>query len=92
MAEEQNVIDELTQRRVDLNAQFSARRQLKNEQAAELAASCQAARADDTETKVVANQNVEAAVFDKKAARARAGEDNQVLTSYLLTMTVNFLC
>ena len=77
MAEEQRVIDELAQRRTDLNAQFTARRKLKTEQAAELAASCQAPKGEDAETKVVANQNIEAAVYDKKAARARAGKDNQ---------------
>ena len=77
MAEEQRVIDELAQRRTDLNEQFTARRKLKTEQAAELAASCQAPKGEDAETKVVANQNIEAAVYDKKAARARAGKDNQ---------------
>ena len=77
MAEEQRVIDELAKRRTDLNAQFTARRKLKTEQAAELAASCQAPKGEDAETKVVANQNIEAAVYDKKAARARAGKDNQ---------------
>lgn len=74
MAEEQSIIDQLAARRTTLNEQFTARRKIKTEQAAELAARAGAAtKNDDAAKSGQTTTNTVQAVYDKSAARARAG-------------------
>ena len=74
-------------RRVKLNEQFTTRRQLKTEQAAELAARAGAAatKTDNGEKSGQKTAEIEQAVYDKSAARARAG------SGYTLAFLSNFV-